>query len=90
MTSDQKVDTSHVTVHKLPPVTRRLSEDPRWEVRAQGQVIGWVEARHLGKGHTLFYFATGIHPQTGREYRWKEAQASMNGSTPSPTSTGTP
>lgn len=69
MASDQKVDTSHVTVHKLPPVTRRLSEDPRWEVRAQGQVIGWVEARHLGKGHTLFYFATGIHPQTGREYR---------------------
>ena len=68
MTSDQKVDTSHVTVHQLPPATLRRSEEPRWEVRAEGQVIGWVEA-HLGKGHTLFYFATGIHPHNGREYR---------------------
>jgi hypothetical protein len=69
MTSDPKVDTSHVTVHKLPPATRRRNEAPRWEVRAQGQAIGWVEARHLGKGHTLFYFATGIHPESRREYR---------------------
>lgn len=42
---------------------------PSLEVRAQGQAIGWVEARHLGKGHTLFYFATGIHPESRREYR---------------------
>lgn len=69
MTSDHKVDTSHVTIHESSPVTRRRNEGPRWEVRAEGQVIGWVEARYLGKGHTLFYFATGIHPTTGREYR---------------------
>lgn len=69
MAPDQKVDTSHVTAHKLPKVTRRLSEDTRWEVRAGEQVIGWIEERYLGKGHTLFYFATGIHPETGKEYR---------------------
>ena len=69
MASEERADTSHVTARKLPKVTRRLSEDTRWEVRAGDRVIGWIEERHLGKGHTLFYFAVGVHPETGREYR---------------------
>ena len=40
--------TSHVTVHKLPPTTLRRSEDPHWEIRAEGQVIGWF-GYHFGR-----------------------------------------
>ena len=69
MASDRRADTSHVTAHKLPKATRRLSEETRWEVRAGDQVIGWIEERHLGKGYTQFFFAIGIHPENSREYR---------------------
>ena len=33
------------------------------------EVIGWVEERALGRAKSRFYFATGIHPVTGKHYR---------------------
>lgn len=65
---------SVASVRRLPKLTTRPSERPRWEVsygsESRGwQVIGWIEQRSLGRGHTTFYFAVGIHPETGKHYR---------------------
>lgn len=73
-TSPHKTDQSVVSVRQLPPVTSRPSEPGRWEVsygsEAVGwRVIGWIEERFLGRAHTRFYFAIGIHPESGKRYR---------------------
>ena len=62
-----------VSARRLPALSTNSSKPPRWEVsygsEDQGwQVIGWIEERTLGRGHTTFYFATGIHPETGKHY----------------------
>ncbi|MFT3832486.1 MAG: hypothetical protein QM711_04075 [Micropruina sp.] len=59
-----------VAARRLPSLTERS----RWEVvygcEATGwAVIGWVEERALGRAKSRFYFATGIHPVTGKHYR---------------------
>jgi hypothetical protein len=69
MGSDQKVDTSQVSVRPLPPATLRHDEGPRWEIQASGQVIGWIETHPNSAGLNVTYLATGIHPLTGRPYR---------------------
>lgn len=63
-----------VTVRKLPAVTVRPVELPKWEVsygcEATGWVvIGWIEERSLRGASRRFYFATGVHPTTGKHYR---------------------
>lgn len=59
-----------VTVTQLPPANpRKRSVLPVYEVRLQGKRIGRVETKHLSGARNLFYFAYGLHPETGREYR---------------------
>lgn len=63
-----------VSVRRLAALKTNPSELPRWEIsygsEDQGwKVIGWIEQRSLGRGNTTFYFATGIHPETGKHYR---------------------
>ncbi len=64
-----------VAARRLPSsLTGRSTERARWEVvygcEATGwSVIGWVEERALGRAKSRFYFATGIHPVTGKHYR---------------------
>jgi hypothetical protein len=63
-----------VTVRRLPAATPRPSERPRWEVsygcEATGWVvIGWIEEQRLRGASNVFYFATGIHPVTGKHHR---------------------
>lgn len=65
---------SVVSVRKLPSVTGRQIEQPRWEVsygsEAVGwRVIGWIDQRNLGRTRSPFYFAIGIHPETGKRHR---------------------
>lgn len=63
-----------VSVRRLPTISTSRSEPARWEIsygsEDQGwKVIGWIEQRSLGRGHTIFYFAIGIHPETRKHYR---------------------
>lgn len=58
-----------VSVVKLPVRTKWRLEDPRWEVRFRGEAIGWIQQKHLRGASNTFFFATGIHPENGREYR---------------------
>lgn len=59
-----------ITIQQLPPASRlRRNDLPRWEVRLNGRIIGRVETKKLGGARNLFYFAYGIHPENGREYR---------------------
>lgn len=63
-----------VSVRRLPAAATRASETPRWEVTYGSQatgwtVIGWIEEHRLRGARNLFYFATGIHPRTGRHVR---------------------
>lgn len=69
MALDQKVDTSHVIVRRLPPATHQHDEGPRWEIQASGHVIGWIERHPNRAGHDVIYFATGIDPLTGQQYQ---------------------
>lgn len=56
-------------VRRLLPATRRRSEPPRWEVRVDGKVVGWIDEHHINGATSTFYFAVGIHPGNGKEYR---------------------
>lgn len=56
-------------IRRMLPSTRRGSERPRWEVSVEGTVIGWIDENMIGRSSVVFYFATGIHPENGREYR---------------------
>ncbi len=58
-----------VTVRRLRPATRRPSEPPRWEVSQAGRAIGWIDRHQLRGAASTFYFATGVHPTTGKHYR---------------------
>jgi hypothetical protein len=63
-----------VAVRKLPSATGRPAEQARWEViygcEATGwSVIGWVVEQWLGRARSKFYFATAVHPVTGKHYR---------------------
>lgn len=58
-----------VSVVQLPLQTRRLTEQPRWEVRLDGVVIGWIQQERLRGASNVFYFATAVHPTTGRQHR---------------------
>lgn len=63
-----------MAARKLPSATGRVAELARWEVvygcEATGwSVIGWVDERSLGRARNKFYFATGIHPVSGKHYR---------------------
>lgn len=51
------------------PATKRRSEPPRWEISVGGVVVGWIDEHHLRGTSSVFYFATGIHPENGKEYR---------------------
>ncbi|MBO1740736.1 hypothetical protein [Leifsonia sp. TF02-11] len=58
-----------VQVRRLLAASRRVSEPPRWEVSVSGRVIGWIDAHQLRGASATFYFATGIHRDTGKGYR---------------------
>lgn len=65
---------SVVSVRRLPSIKASSSESPRWEISYGSEdvgwkVIGWIDQRSLGRRHTTFYFAVGIHPETGKHYR---------------------
>ncbi|HRN29608.1 MAG TPA: hypothetical protein PK781_01535 [Terrimesophilobacter sp.] len=56
-------------VRRLLPATRRRSELARWEVRVDGKVVGWIDEHNISGATATFYFAVGIHPGNGNEYR---------------------
>lgn len=63
-----------VSVRRLPSSTGKPTELPRWEVtygsEATGwEVIGWIQEQALRGASNRFYFATGIHPDTGNHHR---------------------
>jgi hypothetical protein len=64
-----------VTARRLPATDpRRIGEDSQWEVsygcEATGwRIIGWVEERRLRGAHSPVYFATAVHPGTGKHYQ---------------------
>ena len=69
-----RAQSSVVSVRRIPAIKTSKSNPPIWEVSYGSedhgwQIIGWIEQRSLGRGHTTFYFAIGIHPLTGRHYR---------------------
>jgi len=51
MLTDVETD---LTLHELPPRTR-TDRHPRWEVRYQGKLIGWVESQTIGRSSTRFF-----------------------------------
>jgi hypothetical protein len=67
--TDPDLEHPGVQIRLMRPATRRRSERPRWEVSAQGRVIGWVDENVIGGSSAVFYFVTAIHPENGREYR---------------------
>jgi hypothetical protein len=38
-------------------------------VSVSGRVIGWIDAHRLRGASATFYYATGVHPDTGEKYR---------------------
>lgn len=58
-----------VEIRRLLPSTRRRSEPPRWEVSVDRRVIGWIDGHTIPGAAATFYFATGVHPSSGKEYR---------------------
>ncbi|MFT4217440.1 MAG: hypothetical protein QM619_09705 [Micropruina sp.] len=73
-TTTHEDDPQVVSVRRLPSAQGTPSTRPKWEVsygsETQGwTVIGWIEEELLGRGRTRFYFAVGIHPETGKHYR---------------------
>ena len=58
-----------VDIRKLLPSTRRRSEPTRWEVSIDEKVVGWIDCHTIHGAAATFYFATGIHPHSGKEYR---------------------
>lgn len=46
--------TPGLTTHPLPPRTRH-DRNQRWEVRYEGQLIGSIEAKKIGRSSTEFY-----------------------------------
>jgi hypothetical protein len=61
---------SGVTVEQLPPRSKlKRNALPIFAVRYNGKVIGRVETKHIGGARNTFYFAFGLHPDTGEEYR---------------------
>lgn len=64
-----RVDAGEVVVQELARRTDRPGEQPRWEVRLEGQPIGWIEQKRLRGASSIFYFATAVHPGTGKVYR---------------------
>ena len=52
-------------IRLLPPRSYRLRHrPPEWEVTDEaGQVVGWIEERHLGTSRP-FYALIGMHPVT--------------------------
>lgn len=58
-----------VQIRRMLPASRRGSERPRWEVSVEWRVIGWIDENTIGRSSVVFYFATGIHPENGKEYR---------------------
>ncbi|MGC4154465.1 MAG: hypothetical protein QM628_15505 [Propionicimonas sp.] len=58
-------DDSTVTARELP---RHPHDHPVWEVRVDGELVGWVRRLTIGHCSTLFYNAEAIHPQTGKHY----------------------
>lgn len=58
-----------VSARQLPRPYKRIPDPLVWEVRYGDEVIGWVEQRSLRGARNTFYFATGVHPHTGKHYR---------------------
>lgn len=46
--------TPNLTTHPLQPRTRH-DRSQRWEVRYEGQLIGSIEAKKIGRSSTKFY-----------------------------------
>lgn len=49
----------------MVPATRTALS--RWEISIDGEVIGWVQEQKIGRSSVMFFKATGVHPETGRE-----------------------
>ena len=74
MPAPRRAEEAAVSVRRLPAQTTQASEPPRWEVSYGSEatgwtVIGWIEQHTLRGAKNPFYFATGIHPKTGKAYR---------------------
>jgi len=63
------MDADGIELRELPPPPRRRNDLPEWEVRYYGKVIGRIAATRLSGARNTFYFAWGVHPDNGREYR---------------------
>lgn len=94
MPAPRRAEEAAVSVRRLPAQTTQASEPPRWEVSYGSEatgwtVIGWIEQHTLRGAKNPFYFATGIHPKTGKAYRSRATSTSTSASTSSQTSTST-
>lgn len=54
-------------VRKLLP-KRHARERPEWDVELDGHVIGRISEKRYGKASAVFYYAVGVHPETGRTF----------------------
>lgn len=54
-----------LTVRLLPP--RRRNDEPLWELRLAGEVIGFVQRQTLRGASNAFYLAIGYYPGTAHE-----------------------
>jgi len=48
----------------------RRSSMPRWELKRDGRIIGWIQEIRIGRATRHFFKAIGVDPENGDRVVW--------------------